>query len=150
MQAIIISGSRNPDGQTARAAKALLAGLEAEGSDSIGVDRQQFGVERRGSQLVLAAHPQSAAVPNQRAVPTFDLAGAEQQRLGDTATRLVAAQAGGQHARRVGDQQIAVAQQGGEGANLTVSDAARLAIEEHDSAANLLRGWLLGDLLRRV
>ena len=33
MKTMIVSGSRNPDGQTARAAKALLEGLRSEGAD---------------------------------------------------------------------------------------------------------------------
>ncbi len=46
MNVLIISGSRNPEGQTARAASALLRGIEAEGGSGETVFLPQMNIER--------------------------------------------------------------------------------------------------------
>ena len=46
MKVLMISGSRNPDGQTARAAKALLEGLTDEGGKSESIFLPKIKIER--------------------------------------------------------------------------------------------------------
>jgi hypothetical protein len=61
----------------------------------------------------------------------------------------VAAQSCGEHAARIDDQQIALTQQAGQGANRAVSDGSPAALQCHEPSAIALGGRVLRDPIRR-
>ena len=123
--------------------------VEGEHTDSRCIDRDEFGIQPGGAQLVLVAHAKTTAVPEQRAVATRTVRRPQQQGFRDAPAELVAAQSRGEHAARIDDQQIALAQQVGQSANRAVSDGSAAALQCHEPTAIAFDRRVLRDPLRR-